>query len=760
MALINIQPQVKKRLMMKRQENGAPHIPNEALYSLLQRPDEKEPPHVDPSSPQQLERIIDVYCLMTSFMTIYLLFIEILLQDLMDGHAHTFEGYMQLFSVQDDVFYHQDDMFIWYYLYARKETSILHDIRTSIRKTGIQFRSLTLVDTIFSRFYTHHFLELAAQKHQKDHGQFYTPQSVVQFMWNRCLDKQQLMQSASAGHVPRVFDPCMGIGSFLCEFLARQVESCSVIWNHADVLLRLLTTVIPQHVWAVEIDPFAHHLGKLNVMVHLFPFYRRLIELKTPLTQRMIDRLRLFRNDTLKLDTTLPNMDAWEQHQLHRLRDATELKFDYIVTNPPYMIRKTGFITVPDAALYDERVLGGRGTQAYLYFMWICLQRIDDHHGQLCLITPSQWMVLEFAEHLRLWIWKHCKLLEVFQFEPYKVWRKVQTDSLIFLLCKRSFIPRQGHTNTHATLFLRHLSRRIGLEAILHSYEAFDRLIPYTQDPSIASKIVPTDPLDRIHESPHASFAFLYPSTSVSDQLMKSTAHFPRLCDGESRLSDVASTHIPLIWNRGPNTNPVYALVVRTSWAIRTFGQACCDRWLRPVFYWNGKSSARTGKETSVSKEVAFWHNRDSGRLTKKENSPAEAYAPFCRKDPEAGDSFFSFYSLILVDKEGAEELETDQRTLGEKATTCALYHYLKEARQALQPTKNDRTLAWCHYNKCGLQIPVKIVHPINFGYFSRTQPRQRFFVDRTSQCVTNQCIYFTIKPDSPWQSADYFAAY
>ncbi|KAI8595150.1 hypothetical protein EDD21DRAFT_52401, partial [Dissophora ornata] len=42
-------------------------------------------------------------------------------------------------------------------------------------------------------------------------------------------------------------------------------------------------------------------------------------------------------------------------------------------------------------------------------------------------------------------------------------------------------------------------------------------------------------------------------------------------------------------------------------------------------------------------------------------------------------------------------------------------------------------------------EVPEKIVHPINYGYFSKTQPRQRFFLDTNSLAVTNQCIYLTL---------------
>ncbi|KAI9268238.1 S-adenosyl-L-methionine-dependent methyltransferase [Phascolomyces articulosus] len=737
-------------------------------------------------------------------MTTYLTFIDVLLHDLMGYRV--MKDYIALFHSHDD-----NSQRI-----AEVNELQANQLRTRFHQEGILFSSLQWVDSIFARVYTK-FLEINAQKQRKDHGQFYTPQSIVRFMWNGCLQPSQSgLQPPSLTQVPRVFDPCMGMGAFLCEFLTRLIDACTVIpsvWNNLDYLTYVLCHAIPENIWGVEIDPFAFQLGKLNVLVHLFPLYKRIMELSLPNDSPptlTIHRLHLFRNDTLKL-TLYPDGSAWEHAELLRLRDPTRLKFDYIVTNPPYMIRKTGLVTEPDPALYDGRVLGGRGAQAYLYFMWICMLRCDPLTGQICLITPSQWIVLEFAQHLRAWMWQHCQLLGMYQFEPYKVWPKVQTDSLIFRLRMRqqveegagedsrlvptTSIPTPTSSTSTSTslsppaaapstreggnkiLFLRHMSRKAKLDDILYEYTQFlnhassihhhhplniDKLFHtnsnHSHDPLLKFKWTNTDPIDRIQKSPHASFAFLSPTSKLSDQLNDLTSGLPRICDSDDA---------PLEFHRGPNTNPVYALVVRTQWAYQTFGQTCCDRWLRPAIYWSGKSQG-------TDKESQFWLERDPFRLARKEVSPAEAYVPLYRTDEHG----HPFYSMILVDKEGAEQLEKNvseyhhqqQKSQGQgqeegkenveivmdplREGEIRLYHYLREAREALQSNKDERTMAWCHYNKCGVDIPVKIVHPINYGYFTKSQPRQRFFMDRNQFCLTNQCMYFTTKNNNPPSSS------
>lgn len=337
----------------------------------------------------------------------------------------------------------------------------------------------------------------------------------------------------------------------------------------------------------------------------------------------------------------------------------------------------------------------------------------------------------------------------MYEFEPYKVWPKVQTDSLVFRICKRTTTL----LNTNHTLYVRNTSRKITLTELLDLYKRFDPHNPVTNK-DIKFKLAPLDESNRVLTSKHASFAFVLPTASCLEELNSITAHLPRLCDGEQNRSgeETPTEPTPLNWNRGPNTNPVYSLVVRTSWAIETFGKEACERWLKPCFYWNGKTISSS---TGGGKEGEFWKERDPLRLGRKEMSAAEAYWPYCNLDNE--NPTISFYSMIMVNKDDADKLKKEYDEYGVASPIASLYTYLRDARIALQGDKVEKEIAHCQYNKCGTEVPVKIIHPINCGYYTRSQPRQRFFVDKTRVSVTNQCIYFTIKPDYPWQDADYY---
>ncbi|KAK9702812.1 hypothetical protein K7432_011060 [Basidiobolus ranarum] len=694
--------------------------------------------------------VVDFYCLMVAFSTVCQLFFDRLLHELI-GEVQV--AYLSIKHEQSslcsfqDLFHDADNhmllgsfnSYLWHYhfLGITANQDFIQLLGNLIKKERISFTSLDYVETIYSTFYMSHFLNASAQQHQKDRGQFFTPRSVVKFMWDRVLksEKGESMDlvkliSENKGEpltLPATLDPCMGIGGFLCEYINKVTKLASLnptIWSSSSRIEEIMSACI-ESIWGIEIDLFTSTIGKLNIMIHLVPLYKRWLELQMINNSQKhsfkLPRLKLFCNDTLKLYLPDEGSDPWAKHHLSSLRDPCGVRFHYILTNPPYMIRKTGIVSEPDPVLYDTSVLCGKGTQAYSYFIWIALQKLSNA-GILCLITASQWMTLEFAEKLRAWMWTNCWLHEFYQFEPYKVWRKVQTDSLIFIVRRRSEDMMNRNPNDQI-VFLRYMDRKASLEETLSVYEAF------VTDPNRDNK----NTLMEFKLSPQEqelngrSFSFLMPNSPTSTSIRALVKDLAGICDASGKSSQW-SNDCPLIWHRGPNTNPVYALVVRTEWGRMKFGEDICQQWLRPVFYWNGMANGQ--KEV---KEYRFWEDKDPYRLSKKEGSPAESYtAVMPRTD----------YSLIMVDKAVSTKIIADSHL-----NSSPFYHYLKEAREKLQPTFEDREIAYCGTQKCGMNIPIKIITPINYGYFSKNQPRQRFFVDKNSVCVTNQCIYFTVKP-------------
>jgi hypothetical protein len=293
-----------------------------------------------------------------------------------------------------------------------------------------------------------------------------------------------------------------------------------------------------------------------------------------------------------------------------------------------------------------------------------------------------------FILHTRAWIWQKCHLVEFFQFEPFKIWRIIQTDSLIFRLRRRSelislpSVPFLQPTLTEPSiLFLCYMNRKATLQETLQAYSNFNPNRNQIEK-DMHFKLSYPYPITQLPTSTDSySFTFLMPSSEVSTYLHSITAHLPFLCDHASMKHTWVDSN-PLIWHRGPNTNPVYALVVHTAWAYSKFGTEVCRDWLRPVFYWNGKNGG---------KEAEFWQKMgDELRLEKKEKSPAEAYVPFKYEQEK------TMYSLIMVDRDAVDKVRSK---CGENSE---FWKYLKEARKYFQTDFSSREVIYCGASNCG----------------------------------------------------------
>ncbi|KAI8359059.1 hypothetical protein B0O80DRAFT_376569, partial [Mortierella sp. GBAus27b] len=392
------------------------------------------------------------------------------------------------------------------------------------------------------------------------------------------------------------------------------------------------------------------------------------------------------------------------------------------------MIRKTGTFSEADSEVYDWNILGSSMMQAYGYFIWFAAQRVRPNTGVTCLITASQWLTLEFATKLRGWLFENCLMDEFFQFEPFKVFSRVQTDSLIFKIRRLDATRPERTLMEHRTVFLRHTDHHKPLSGVLQDYLDYFAM---AHDPN-------NNNLDIMVSSRTSgnswtySFAPMMPTTGLATYLLSLTQGLGGICSAGTKKTSQMEAPEPLLWHRGPNTNPVYGLVVRMEYARASFGEMMTQRWFRQAFYWNGKNSpeetaSSTAAGTSAKalhKEGMFWKNRDRLRLYKKEGSPAESYS-ISTPDPQR------MYALCMVDKDSVKMLrqQVEQQVEGAEALWC----YLEDVRNHFQPGAEDDGIAYCSTNQNGSDVPEKIVHPINYGYFSKTQPRQRFFLDKDS---------------------------
>jgi hypothetical protein len=307
---------------------------------------------------------------------------------------------------------------------------------------------------------------------------------------------------------------------------------------------------------------------------------------------------------------------------------------------------------------------------------------------------------------------------EFFQFEPYKVFPKAQTDSLIFKIHSVEVLRtdpsfREQVLKEHRTIFLRHMGHHEPLAGILQDYTDYFKTDSsgFMNNLNIMASWKSRQELSGAMEPATCSFAPMMPSSWLATYMSSLTQELGRICSaGAKKTSRLPSE--PLLWHRGPNTNPLYGLVVRMEYARSDFGEVMTQRWFRPAFYWNGKNSPEETAPTASGgaptkpqhKEGDFWKGRDRLRLSKKEGSAAESYC-IPTSDPQR------LYALCMVDKESVKELkqQVEQNIEGAKD----LWDYLRNVRIHFQPgleesssgkqhTAKDNGIACCSTNQCG----------------------------------------------------------
>jgi hypothetical protein len=649
-------------------------------------------------------------------------------------------------------------------------------------RTNEELLNMNWIDNIYTQLFHQtnsslKFFEGESQI-QRDRGQFFTPIEVVDFMWNIAIpnwDDHIKHQIMGARIQDLVFDPCMGLGTSILYYIDRVVKQlrsnhCKVIWNNPKSL-ELIYNKLRSGIFGIELDLVPFLVCLCRIEAHLFPIYIQISRLNRDLIEINNSPVRLFWNDTLQL---LPREEfikrptdtmyrRWSEAQINKLRNF-KYSFSIVLTNPPYLLRHQ--FSFPDPKLYSQAILGGKGHQAYLYFIWLGLHCISHEYGQLVMITPSQWLTCEFAQRFRDWMWGRIWMHRLFLFDPFKVFRKVQTNSLIFTL---SWRDKDTQQKEHQIGFFKCKDKKLSLKSMLEHYYywncqlnnncGMDQVLDPNSSCSIQLKLT-TQLETKLTESPANPFYSLIPHNNLSHLMHQLAANLPTLCDSNGKTVEWDSSS-PLIWNRGPNTNPVYGLVVRTEWAKQNFGEMIYSKYMVPCFYWNGCSNnplRDDGVSGEGTKEIQFWNKRDPMRLSRKESSPAESYV--------VHQQYFKHYSLIMVDKLVAKDIIQKNNHAQYKVINPSIsifYQFLKEVREELQPQYADREIAYSNIQKCGNNMGQKIVTPINYGYFTTTQPRQRFFLEEEGTSVTNQCIYFTIKQtdqyDKPILDADYYLA-
>lgn len=225
---------------------------------------------------------------------------------------------------------------------------------------------------------------------QKNKGQFFTPESVVNLM----LDLSDFNLSNSKIIDMKIIDNSCGDGAFLIEIIKRIIIKS----QNMNLSNEKIASILENNIYGIELDPIAFS-----------NCYKNLENIRQNNNLPKI-KWKIFNENTLKIFSKFIN------------------KFDLVIGNPPYVRIHN---TVEDLKKFSFCKSGM--TDLYIAFYEIGINMLKPT-GKLCYINPSSIFNSKAAFFLRNFILENKLLRTVIDFKHKQLFEKITTYTSIILL--------------------------------------------------------------------------------------------------------------------------------------------------------------------------------------------------------------------------------------------------------------------------------------------------------------------------------------
>ncbi|QDK36717.1 class I SAM-dependent DNA methyltransferase [Bdellovibrio sp. NC01] len=283
---------------------------------------------------------------------------------------------------------------------------------SSFKDLFMTFQSLGFVSEAGKVFTEEDFLgcffEAFAQRFdaesRREYGQYYTPKTVVNFIWDKVLDVLE-KENISRNDV-KLLDPACGSGTFLTTGVGKLLDNAGLSLQEKLV--------------AFDISPLAVRLTEINLFLE---FLKKLKSEDRPL----LKNLEVYNTDALEISES----EYWRKRLLieenpdrrGQLTQETELnkkhkknkEYTLIVTNPPYngsssrsLESLQGRFTLLDH-LIETRHSTDRLRDDYVWFFGAIDRYINDN-GVVGLITSDTYLNKSSYRNLRAYLYKNYRI--------------------------------------------------------------------------------------------------------------------------------------------------------------------------------------------------------------------------------------------------------------------------------------------------------------------------------------------------------------
>jgi type I restriction-modification system DNA methylase subunit len=325
-----------------------------------------------------------------------------------------------------------DGIYDWYW----EKDGVLNDAIKKALWYLNQYDFEKITRDVFKHVYQFHM----DRKERKQVGEYYTPDSVVDYI----LDKVGYVSTADLRQT-HLLDPGCGSGTFLVEAVNR-LKDLRVRLSPREILYmaagRPGTTRELGSIFGFDIVPFAAYLAEANLLFQLIDEIR---SAKSEDLQFKIDRFQVYRTNSLQPPDQVASMDDWvvgiETAEVSR---AKQIKYDFIVGNPPYVevenlrdkkAEIASYLKDMFPALLIEENLGR--LELYIAFLAMGVKLLNEG-GRLGFITSAKFLATENGRWVRRLILEKCAIEEIVDLMRVTVFPGQAVYPIILILRRES----------------------------------------------------------------------------------------------------------------------------------------------------------------------------------------------------------------------------------------------------------------------------------------------------------------------------------
>ncbi|TFG19745.1 MAG: SAM-dependent DNA methyltransferase, partial [Promethearchaeota archaeon] len=238
-------------------------------------------------------------------------------------------------------------------------------------------------------------------------GRYYTPRIISQFIVNQTLQNIELTGKST------ILDLCAGTGSFaiqICQKLYQMYTEKTLNLTPLEIKKR----IVKIHLRTIDIDPIATYILRIQLLLWYFE--------SEPNSSQAQD----FLSELLK---------ATKIGNVFEVPELFDEKFDYIISNPPYISEKSNkryidqMIKNKDSEFYKARI------DFYLHFLAYAFEHVKPK-GTMGFITPSYFLDTKSASAIREHLFNYTSKICYYEYGDRPLFSKAPGFHSCVFVCK------------------------------------------------------------------------------------------------------------------------------------------------------------------------------------------------------------------------------------------------------------------------------------------------------------------------------------